>query len=300
MKHSFFFPTRRGVARAMDLERYASTHALLEHDVSHDELPSATLDPKAKKLAMTSFSALPVRSPPPADAPPALPKGKEEEDDDEFASFKALPTGRKTKLERGESEHIFDVGAPPSRVAEQLSPLLIAAAEGDLAATTAALQAGTSTSTVGGPHARTALHLAAENGHVEVAKALLEAGANVNARDTGGNTPLHLAGQHAAMGALLMQHGADHEVRNTAGVLAAPSAESVYRPPAKGVLQIRVTRVLGVSKKGEYFVQIEGSKELRTVHVKHAGKTDAINFFDEFQLWIEDSSKVLVCLGWWC
>ncbi len=45
----------------------------------------------------------------------------------------------------------------------------------------------------------TALHVAAENGHAEVARLLLDAGANVDARLTTGQTPLDLA--------VLAEHG---------------------------------------------------------------------------------------------
>jgi ankyrin repeat protein len=43
---------------------------------------------------------------------------------------------------------------------------------------------------------KSALHLAAAGGHADVVKVLLERGASVEAKDAGGETPLHLAVIH--------------------------------------------------------------------------------------------------------
>ena len=56
---------------------------------------------------------------------------------------------------------------------------------------------------------RTPLHLAALEGHPDVAALLIEKGANVNARDKLGRTPLEFAESsgHEEVAALLREHG---------------------------------------------------------------------------------------------
>jgi len=67
----------------------------------------------------------------------------------------------------------------------------------------------------------TALHLACFYGHEEVVRALLNTGAEVNARSTNplNNTPLHAAaaGKHAAIAKLLLDRGANANARQHSG-----------------------------------------------------------------------------------
>lgn len=63
---------------------------------------------------------------------------------------------------------------------------------------------------------RTALHHAAGRGHVEVAAVLLDAGAEIDAREQDAETPLHYAAwrSHLAVARQLIARGADLEARN--------------------------------------------------------------------------------------
>jgi ankyrin repeat protein len=58
----------------------------------------------------------------------------------------------------------------------------------------------------------TALHYAASNGHVVCAKVCVEMGANVNARDDLGYTPLHVASEHVEVASVLLDAGAIMDV----------------------------------------------------------------------------------------
>ena len=101
--------------------------------------------------------------------------------------------------------HAAAEGRPPG------NDLLEAARAGDAAAVRALLQTGTEVNAARGDGI-TALHLAAEHGHAEAARTLLDGGAAVE-RGTriGRYTPLHLAarGGHGDVVALLLDAGAD-------------------------------------------------------------------------------------------
>lgn len=78
---------------------------------------------------------------------------------------------------------------------------------------------------------RTPLHWAAQHGHTEVVRTLIDNGTDVNARDVFGRTPLHLAVSHPEIIALLLEAGANVNARdslsNTPLHRAVPSIESV-------------------------------------------------------------------------
>jgi ankyrin repeat protein len=71
----------------------------------------------------------------------------------------------------------------------------------------------------GSPSSPRMLHLAVRNGSIAIARALLVAGASVNARDDTGALPLHLAVQNRrrSVADLLLRHGADPNGLDEAG-----------------------------------------------------------------------------------
>lgn len=65
----------------------------------------------------------------------------------------------------------------------------------------------------------TALHIAAQNGHYDLVKHLIDAGAQVNAQNNNGQAPLHMtvAYDFYFVSRLLLDHGADGEIVNGEG-----------------------------------------------------------------------------------
>lgn len=103
--------------------------------------------------------------------------------------------------------------------------LLAAAKAGDLATAKAALDAGADV------HAKNvlgvaALHWAAQKGHLDVAQLLIERGADVHATSDAGSTPLHWAARkgHLDILRLLIENGADVHPKGDAGMTALHDA----------------------------------------------------------------------------
>jgi len=74
----------------------------------------------------------------------------------------------------------------------------------------------------------TALHLAARRGNVEIAEALLDCGADIEARDSAGDTPLRRAVNcgKTAVAALLLSRGADRESVGNKGLTPRSAART--------------------------------------------------------------------------
>ena len=96
--------------------------------------------------------------------------------------------------------------------------LFVAAWKGDLIKVQTLLEMGAN------PNAKddngwTPLHWAAQEGHVDVVRVLLERGANPNAKDEYGDTPLHNAAQkgHVEIVKLLLERGANPNAKNNYG-----------------------------------------------------------------------------------
>jgi uncharacterized protein len=117
--------------------------------------------------------------------------------------------------------------ASPARVSEHapdgFTPVALAAFFGQPAAVKALIAAGADVNAAAkNPLKVAALHAAVAGGKLEIVKAVLEAGADPNAQQQSGFRPIHEAGTKAnrALAELLLAHGADPSLPNDAGTNA--------------------------------------------------------------------------------
>jgi uncharacterized protein len=117
--------------------------------------------------------------------------------------------------------------ASPARVSEHapdgFTPVALAAFFGQPAAAKALIAAGADVNAAAkNPLKVAALHAAVAGGKLEIVKAVLEAGADPNAQQQSGFRPIHEAGMKAnrALAELLLAHGADPSLPNDAGTNA--------------------------------------------------------------------------------
>jgi ankyrin repeat protein len=90
----------------------------------------------------------------------------------------------------------------------------------------------------------TPLHLAATNPDVTAVKALLAAGANVNAKDDDGNTPLHMAAytNRIAVAKVLLEAGADVNVVSSGGRTPMAMARKSRADEIAGLISLWVLK----------------------------------------------------------
>ena len=79
---------------------------------------------------------------------------------------------------------------------------------------------------------RSCLHQACADGHIEVVRALLAAGADPNIRDADSAAPIHFSACAGDLGVLqlLLDHGADISTTNESGTTALHTVASLHCP----------------------------------------------------------------------
>lgn len=107
----------------------------------------------------------------------------------------------------------------------------------------------------------TAIHFAAQEGHVECVQALLDAGCNVNATIGSGDTPLHLAasGGHSQATKFLIEKGASLTAKNSDGILPIHTSASHNSSETLKVLIDSGADVLAVTEAGWTPIHIAAS-----------------------------------------
>ena len=92
-----------------------------------------------------------------------------------------------------------------------------------------------------GKNGNTALHIAAQNGHLDLCKLLVSKGADVNAQNAGGNTPLHMVTSYDIddVKAYLEEQGANGGVKNQEGFQAKFGLNGEKDPTSLAVSSIR-------------------------------------------------------------
>jgi len=144
----------------------------------------------------------------------------------ELTLFEAAAVGRVERLRQLLDEEGTDVD---DRSSDGFSALHLAAFFGHVGVVGELLSRGaTANSAAGNPSAVQPLHSAVAGGSGEVVQSLLRAGAEVDARQTGGHTPLMSAaanGRDETVDALLAS-GADRALTNDEGQTAADLASS--------------------------------------------------------------------------
>lgn len=135
---------------------------------------------------------------------------------------------------------LMDRGTPADvRDRSGRTPLMVAAAFGNLAVAEALLAGGADPRARDRLYGDTAFHFAALAGRVEVARLLLARGVNINAGANMGETPLHYAAlyNHRKMIAFLVESGADIDAADAMGLTPLQYASKRGRLQARDLLR---------------------------------------------------------------
>jgi ankyrin repeat protein len=137
--------------------------------------------------------------------------------------------------------YVFDVFGPSGHPTEQYTPVVAAAAAGDLATVRAAVDEDPSLLRVKGWENQTLLHVAVGQNHQNVTAYVLDKGADVNAVTTEGLTPLHMAAQNGniAIITLLLEREAKIDALDVKGWSPLDRAIKWEHPDAADFLRQR-------------------------------------------------------------
>ena len=113
-------------------------------------------------------------------------------------------------------DHLQDVHS--RRFDDEWTPLHLASAYGHVEVARALIEHGADVTTVA-VDKWTSLHVASRRGHMDIVRFLVEHGADVMACDTGGKTPLHVATRwgHADLTSFLIEQGTDPTIHDYGG-----------------------------------------------------------------------------------
>ena len=137
--------------------------------------------------------------------------------------------------------YAFDVFGPSEHPTEQYTPVVAAAAAGDLATVRAAVDKDSTLVKVKGWENQTLLHVAVGQSHQDMAAFVLDKGADVNAVTTDGLTALHMAAQRGniAIITLLLERKAKIDAVDSKGWSPLDRAVKWEHPDAADFLRQR-------------------------------------------------------------
>jgi ankyrin repeat protein len=162
------------------------------------------------------------------------------------------------------------------------TPLYGASGDGSLEITQWLLNRGADPNTPGETYRLAPLHLAANCGHIEVARILLRYNADRNPQNTTGLTPLHLASRagHPEVVRLLLEHGVDANTQDSAGKTSLHKASANgYHDVARLLLEhgVDVDALDKHLSTPLHLASHNGNSETVRMLIEHGADVDAKN-----------------------